>query len=91
MTRSRKKTPCGHYVKKDTWYKNVFNRKIRRNPINWDEGVSSMPDGMAYRKANESWLIDDYRVVGITFDDYRDPDADEAEQRNYYERFCIRK
>ena len=85
MTRSRKKTPCCHIVKKDSWFKGHYNRKLRRTPIDFDEGVSSIPDGMAYRKANESWMIDDFRSVGVTFGDFWDDD------RDWYERLYIRK
>ena len=85
MSRSRKKTPCCHIVKKEPWYKGHFNRKLRRRPIDWDEGVSSIPDGMAYRKANESWIIDDFKSVGVTFAEYRLGD------RNMYQKWYIRK
>jgi len=85
MSRSRKKTPCCHIVKRDGFYKGIFNRKLRRQPIDWDEGVSSVPDGMAYRKANESWLIDDWKAVGTTFEESHTDD------RNRYERWYIRK
>ena len=71
MTRSRKKTPCCHYVNKDGWYKGHYNRRLRRNPIDWDEGVPSLPDGNAYRRANESWEIDDYRATHVTLDEFR--------------------
>ena len=84
MTRSRKKTPCCHIVKKEPEYKAIFNRKLRRNPIDWDEGVSTVPDGGAYRKANESWLIDDWKSVGTTFEEYWG-------DRNSYEKWYIRK
>ena len=85
MTRSRKKTPCCHIVKKDGWYKSHFNRLLRRHPINYDDGVSSIPDGKAYRKAHETWLIDDWKCVGITFGESR------FEDRSMYEKWYIRK
>jgi len=85
MTRSRKKTPCCHIVKRDGWYKGLFNRKLRRQPIDWAEGVSAIPDGNAYRRANESWLIDDWKDVGTTFDGSAGAD------RNWYEKWYIRK
>lgn len=85
MSRSRKKTPCCHIVKKDTWFKRHFNRKLRRAPIDFGEGVSSLPDGNAYRKANESWLIDDWRSVHVSFGEFWSDD------RNDYERWYIRK
>lgn len=88
MTRSRKKTPCCHVVKPDPWYKPIFNRKLRRNPIDFDEGVSTIPDGMAYRRANESWLIYDWKDVGTTFEQFHDDGEDD---RNWYERCYIRK
>ena len=92
MTRSRKKTPCCHIVKKDTWFKGHYNRKLRRAPIDFAEGVSSIPDGMAYRKANESWEIADWKDVGRTYGEY-DPwrECSEEERRNSYERWYIRK
>jgi len=55
MTRSRKKTPCCHIVKRDGWWKKAFNKRIRR--------MQDVPDGNAYRRANESWLIDDWKCV----------------------------
>jgi len=84
MTRSYKHTPCCHCAGHDGSWKAVFNRKVRRNPIDFSEGVSSIPDGNAYRKANESWLIADCKAVGLTFDEYHG-------SRNGYEHFYIRK
>ena len=97
MTRSRKKTPCGHYVNKQTWFKGLYNRKLRRRPIDWDNGVSSMPDGNAYRKANESWEIDDYRTTFVAFEAYRCDEPcwrvrdGKMTCRRCYERFFISK
>ena len=85
MSRSRKKTPCCHIVKREPEYKAIFNRQLRRQPIDWGEGVSSIPDGGAYRRANESWLIDDWKAVGTTFEESH------ADDRNWYEKWYIRK
>ena len=90
MTRSRKKTPCCHIVKKDTWFKGHYNRKLRRTPIDYEEGVSSIPDGNAYKRANESWFIDDWKSLFTTFEDWQDWD-DGPDARNEYERWYIRK
>lgn len=88
MSRSRKKTPCCHCAGHDGSWKRIFNRKLRRNPIDMREGVSTLPDGMAYRRANESWEISDLKEVGTTFDDVREiADGD----RNWYERCYVRK
>lgn len=85
MSRSCKKTPCCHIVKKDPWYKRWFNRRLRRRPVDWAEGVSSMPDGGAYRRANESWLIDDWSRLFVTFEE------SSARTRDQYERWYTRK
>jgi len=87
MSRSRKKTPCCHIVKKDTWWKGWFNRRIRRVPP--DEEI---PDGGYYRKMNCSYLIDDLPDVGRSLEDFwSSRDCAEEERRDNYERFYIRK
>ena len=91
MTRSRKKTPCCHCAGHDGWWKRVYNRKLRRNPIDFDEGVSTIPDGMAYRRMNESWEISDLKSLYATVEDYYYLGVDEDEARNWYEHDYIRK
>lgn len=88
MSRSRKKTPCCHCAGHDGSWKRIYNRKLRRNPVDMREGVSAIPDGMAYRRANESWEISDMKEVGTTFEEVCEiADGD----RNWYERWYIRK
>jgi hypothetical protein len=91
MTRSRKKTPCCHVAGHDGWWKRIFNRRVRRNPIDFDEGASAVQDGMAYRRMNESWFISDLKCVHATVEDYYYPGEDEDEARNCYEHDYIRK
>ena len=84
MTRSYKHTPCCHCAGHDGSWKRIFNRKLRREPIDYIEGVSSLPDGMAYKRANESWDISDLKEVGTTPDEYWG-------DRNQYEKWFVRK
>ena len=91
MTRSRKHTPCCHVAGHDGSWKRIYNRKVRRNPIDFYEGVSTVQDGMAYRRMNESWEISDLKCVHVTVEDYYDDDVDEADARNWYEHDYIRK
>ena len=91
MTRSRKKTPCCHCAGHDGSWKRIFNRKVRRNPIDYDQGVSSIQDGTAYRRMNDSWLISDLKCITATVEDYMDDGVSEDEARNWYEHDYIRK
>ena len=62
-----------------------------------DEGVSAIPDGNAYRRMNESYDIDDYHDVGLTFEEYRSAQkywghfVDDATCRQQYEKWYLRK
>lgn len=57
MSRSYKHTPSCHIVKKDTDYKKIYNRWLRRKPINLDD-LDSKPSN--YKKKYESYFIDDW-------------------------------
>jgi len=97
MTRSYKHTPCCHLAGHDGWLKAVYNRKVRRNPIDFAEGVSAIQDGMAYKRANESWDISDLKCVHITLEDYRcDAPCSKAREgkltcRSCYAQHYVRK
>ena len=85
MARSRKLTPCCHIAGHDSWWKRIFNKRLRRNPIDHREGMSAIQDGMAYKRANESWDISDCKAVGTSFEDSHFDD------RDGYEKWYIRK
>ena len=92
MARSRKKTPCCHCAGHDGSWKRIYNRKLRRNPIDYDEGVSSVQDGNAYKRVNESWEISDLKETHLAFEEYLPGCFDsEEERRDNYEKFFIRK
>lgn len=98
MSRSRKKTPSCHVIAKHSGIKKVFNRRLRRNfVVDEYEGVSPIPDGNAYRRMNESYDIDDYHDVGLTFEEFctcqiaRGTFVDEKASRQDYERWYLRK
>jgi len=92
MTRSRKKTPCCHVAGKDNTWKAIYNRRLRRIPnVDYENGVSTIPDGMYYRRLNCPWNISDLKCTHVTFADYYDPCDDEAKELNLYQRFYIRK
>lgn len=55
MSRSRKKNPIIKCAG-DKTLKTAYNRKFRRKK------ELDFPSGNAYRKANESWEISDFRV-----------------------------
>lgn len=63
MTHSYKKHPYCHVVKKDSSFKKIYNRRIRRRKL-------ECPDGMSYKKLNESWEIEDLSDT-ITFEQYK--------------------
>lgn len=89
MSRSRKKTPCCHCAGHDGSWKRIYNRRLRRIPnIDVEQGVSTIPDGMYYRKMNCPWNISGLKEVGTTFDDVREIAGGD---RNWYERWYIRK
>lgn len=91
MSRSCKKVPCVHIVTRHKGMKRAFNKRIRRM------GIDEVPSFGAYRKANEIWDDDDYRVVGETYTEYRrghllrEPCASEDEMRRKYYRFNLAK
>jgi hypothetical protein len=92
MTRSRKKTPCCHCAGHDGSWKAIYNRRLRRIPnIDFENGVSAIPDGMAYRKLNCPWNISDLKVTNLTYAGWLGDGEDAAEDRNWYERYYIRK
>ena len=91
MTRSRKKTPCCHCAGHDGSWKRIYNRRLRRNPIDYENGVASFPDGMAYKKLNCPWNISDLKSTHVTFGQYLNPGDDEDYERNRYEHWYIRK
>ena len=61
------------------------------------EGVSAVPDGSAYRRMNESYDIDDYHDVGLTYEEFRASSVDrgrftdEKACRQDYEKRYLRK
>lgn len=65
MSRSYKHTPRSG-DKKDKFYKNYSNRKLRRIPIEEE----SYPKHNNYKKIICSWEICDYESVGTTFEEY---------------------
>lgn len=91
MSRSRKKTPCCNVVKPQGDWKRIFNRRVRRNRDLY------LPSGNWYRKMNESYLIHDWTVVGVTFLRYSTAtngfadDRTLEEKRLDYEHYYIRK
>ena len=98
MSRSRKKTPSIHYVAKCGWMKKVFNRRLRRNfVVDEEQGVPAVPDGNAYRRMNDSYDINDWHVVGTTYDVFRARQINhgtfenEKTCRSDYEKWYLRK
>ena len=98
MSGSFKKTPSCHFVKKQSEQKKLFNRRLRRAPaVDERQGVSSVPDGNAYRRANESYDIADWHDVGRSYEDYRARHirqgsyVDERTCRRQYEKQYLRK
>lgn len=68
MSRSYKHTPrCGQ--KKNKFFKNYANRKLRRNKLSHDLQNSS------YKKYACSWNICDYETVGTTFEQFWDSEV----------------
>lgn len=98
MSRSRKKTPSCHVITKQSDFKKIFNRRLRRNfVVDEYEGVSAIPDGNAYRRMNESYDIDDYHDVGLIYEEFRasligrGTFKDEKTCRQDYEKWYLRK
>lgn len=95
MSRSFKKHPVGHYIKKDTTYKKIFNRKLRRTNL---LDTLSPHNKSGYKKLNESYNIDDYSGY-VSWKEWRDNamcryncDKQSLEEcRKCYERFALRK
>lgn len=91
MSRSCKKTPSCHVVKRDGWYKKHYNRKLRR------AHKLDIPSGNAYRKMNEPWNIDDFHEIGLSYERFHDSQicwgkyVDEATCRNQYAKWYLRK
>ena len=69
MSRSYKKHGWCHYTKKHSDWKRIYNRQLRRVPIDFIEGVSTLADGGAYRRANNPWNICDYEGLAPSFDE----------------------
>lgn len=99
MSRSYKHTPRGGQ-KKDKFFKNYANRKLRRNKLSHDLRHGD------YKKASCSWNICDYETVGLTFNDYwncevcwwhtsgrqrNEPYPDKEQALKDYKRWYIRK
>ena len=82
MSRSYKHVPCAHFVRRHGGMRRLFNKRVRHLGI---DGVGSYG---AYRKANEIWDDDDWRVVDHAHDRYRALDAEGARQ---YRRAFIAK
>lgn len=87
MSRSYKKHPFCHMVKKDSEYKKIFNRKLRRT--NMLDEVDNRP--ARYKKLNCSWLISDFPTKGNfkEFCELYDEDEIEEAKRDfdkYYRR-----
>ena len=57
MSRSYKHVPCAHFVRRHGGMKRLFNKRERRL------GIDAVGSHGAYRKANETWDDDDWRVV----------------------------
>ena len=70
MGKSYKKHGCCPTVSKDGEWKRIFNRRLRRVPIDFAEGVSTLADGGAFKKANETWEISDGKCRVHGFADY---------------------
>lgn len=70
MSRSYKKTPySGDRQNKED--KQIANRKIRREKINYNDDDYEVLKHKAYRKKNESYDIRDYGIAYISFDEYK--------------------
>lgn len=73
MSRSYRKTSWEFLYSKHRSVKKDFNRRIRRGAdVDFEQGVISIPNGGAYRKANESWEICDGERLGPSWPEYRD-------------------
>ena len=82
MSRSYKHVPCAHFVRRHKGMKRLFNKRVRRLDI---DGVGSYG---GYKKANEIWDDDDWRVVHHMLDHYRALDAEGA--RQYHRAFLAK-
>ena len=71
MSRSYKKVPVAA-LPKDKFFKNYFNRRVRRN----DETLNNS----SYKKLSQSYDICDYRGDSMSFTDFW-----EREVRHWYE------
>lgn len=65
MSRSYRKRPYFDYVAPDTQMKTLFNRSLRRKPI--EDEVDTRPSN--YKRRNESWDIHDARCF-CSWEDY---------------------
>lgn len=79
MSRSYKKTPYCHYVKKDNIYKKIFNKKIRRTKL-----LQENDQPGTHKKLNETWYIDDYSGVGPSFETW-------YKENKYCREYCTRQ
>ena len=82
MSRSYKHVPCAHLVRRHKDMKRLFYKRVRRLGIN---GIGSYG---SYKKANEVWDDDDWRVVDHALDRCRVLDAEDA--RRYRHAFIAR-
>lgn len=92
MSRSRKKTPSAHIVKKQGWMKAKLSRRVRKFGK-----ASDITDGNACRKLNDSYDIADWHDTWTSFEDFKRQQknwgryVDEEQCRNDYERWYKRK
>lgn len=70
MGKSYKKNPFAGVTKTDGRWKKVFNRRLRRVPIDFYEGVSALQDGCAFKRANETWEISDGKMRAPRLDEW---------------------
>lgn len=68
MSRSYKKFGSCPNTSKTPGMKAAFNRRVRRIPIDFIEGVSTIADGGAFKKLNETWDICDGKSMAKGFD-----------------------
>ena len=57
MSRSYKKYPKAHYIKRDSSYKKIYNRRLRRTHV---LDTISPHSKAGYKKLNDSYEIDDW-------------------------------
>ena len=72
MSRSYKHVPCAHFVRRHRGMKRLFNKRVRRL------GIDVVGSYGSYKKVNEIWDDDDWRVVDHAPNCCRALDAEDA-------------